>query len=93
MHMYQASHSDNEVKIYAASKKCSFQRAYKNTVVMYQIINAIGRISKGSRKGIFSLRSTSGSCATSTKGKLKVLREHYERLGTESVHDQFDDSW
>ena len=52
-----------------------------------------GRTSIGSRKGIASLRSTSGSCVTSTKGKLEVLREHYERLGTASVDDQFDDSW
>ena len=52
----------------------------------------VGRTSKGSRKGTASLKSTSGSCVTSTKGKLEVLREHYERLGTEYVDDQFDDS-
>jgi len=39
------------------------------------------------------LRSTTGSCVNSTKGKLDVLREHHERLGTASVDDQFDDSW
>ena len=33
----------------------------------------VGRTSKGSRKGIASLRSTSGSCVTSTKGKLEVF--------------------
>ena len=33
----------------------------------------VGRTSKGSRKGIASLRSTSGSCVTSTKEKLEVL--------------------
>ena len=42
----------------------------------------VGRTSKVSRKGIASFRSTSGSCETSTKGKLEVLCEHYERLGT-----------
>ena len=52
----------------------------------------VGRTLKGNRKGIVSLKSTSGSCVTSTKGKL-VLQEHYERLGTASVDDQFDDSW
>ncbi len=51
----------------------------------------VGSTSKGSRKGIASLGSTLGSCVTSTKGKLEVLREHYERLGTASVDDQFDD--
>ena len=53
----------------------------------------VGRTSIGSRKGIASLRSTSGSCVTSTKEKLEVLCEHYERLGTASVDDQFDNSW
>ena len=53
----------------------------------------VGRTSKGNRKGIVSLKSTSGSCVTSAKGKLEVLQEHYERLGTASVDDQFDDSW
>ena len=37
----------------------------------------VGRTPKGSRKGIASLRSTSGSCEISTMGKLEVLREHY----------------
>ena len=53
----------------------------------------VGRTPKGSRKGIASLRSTSGSCVTSIKGKLEVLREHYERLDTALLDDQFDDSW
>ena len=53
----------------------------------------VGRTSKGNRKGIVSLKSTSGSCATCKKGKSEVLQEHYERLGTASVDDQFDDSW
>ena len=39
--------------------------------------------SKGSRKGIASLRNRSGSCVTSTEGNLEVLREHYERLRTD----------
>ena len=40
---------------------------------------SVGRTSKGNRKGIFSLKSTSGSCVTSTKGKLEVLQEHYTK--------------
>ncbi len=39
------------------------------------------------------MRSTPGSCATSTKENLEVLCEHYERLGTASVDDQFDGNW
>ncbi len=38
------------------------------------------------------MRSTPGSCAISTKGNLEVLCEHYERLGTASVDDQFGGS-
>ena len=38
----------------------------------------VGRTLKGNCKGIVSLKSTSGSCVTSTKGKLEVLQEHYE---------------
>ena len=37
--------------------------------------------------------SISGSRVTSTKGNLELLREHYERLGTPLLDDQFDDSW
>ncbi len=53
----------------------------------------VGRTSKGNRKGIVSLKRTSGSSVISTKGKIEELQEHYERLGRASVHDQFDDSW
>ena len=35
------------------------------------------------------LACTSGSCVI---GTMKVLREHYERLGTASLDDQFDES-
>ena len=39
----------------------------------------VGRTSKGNRKGIVSLKSTSGSCVTSAKGKLEVLHTVAER--------------
>ena len=39
------------------------------------------------------MRSNPGSCVTSTKENLEVLCEHYERLSTASVDDQFDGSW
>ena len=63
---------------------------YKNRKEFWAFV---GRTSKGSCKGIASLRSTSGSCVTSTKEELEVLCELYERLGTASVDDQLDDSW
>ena len=47
----------------------------------------VGRTSKDSCKRIASLRSTSDSCVTSTKGKLEVVHEHYERLGMRPVDD------
>ena len=35
----------------------------------------------------------SGVSVSSTKGKLKVLQSHYQRLGSCSVDDAFDDNW
>ena len=39
----------------------------------------------------FALRNDSGVSVTSTKGKLKVLQSHDQRLGSCSVDDAFDD--
>ena len=50
----------------------------------------VGRRTKG-RKG--GLRNDSGVSVTSTKGKLKVLQSHYQRLGSCSVDDAFDGNW
>ena len=52
----------------------------------------VGRTSKGHRKGFAALRSTSSSCVSTTKGKLEVVREHYEGLVIASLDDQFDDA-
>ena len=51
------------------------------------------RRTKGKRKGITALRNSSGVSVNSTKGKLEVLKRHYQQLGTCSVDTAFDDSW
>ena len=53
----------------------------------------IGRRTKGRKGGVEALRNDSGVSVTSTKGKLKVLQSHYQRLGACSVDDAFDDNW
>ena len=53
----------------------------------------VGRRTKSKRKNIASLRSDSGVSVTSTKGKLNILQKHYEKLGSMSVDDDFDDDW
>ena len=50
----------------------------------------VGRRTKG---GVEALRNDSGVSVTSTKGKLKVLQSHYQRLGSCSVDDAFDGNW
>ena len=53
----------------------------------------MGRRTKGRKGGVEALRNDSGVSVTSTKGKLKVLQSHYQRLGSCSVDDAFDDNW
>ena len=52
----------------------------------------VGRRTKGRKGGVEALRNDSGVSVTSTKGKLKVLQSHYQRLGSCSVDDDFDDN-
>ena len=49
----------------------------------------VGRRTKGKRRGITALRNNAGVSVTSTKGKLEVLKRHYQH----SVDTAFDDSW
>ena len=53
----------------------------------------VGRRTKGKRRGVSALRNSAGVSVTSTKGKLEVLKRHYQQLGTCSVDTAFDDSW
>ena len=53
----------------------------------------VGRRTKSKRKNIASLRNDSGVSVTSTKGKLSILQQHYQKLGSVSVDDDFDDDW
>ena len=47
----------------------------------------VGRRTKGRKGGVEALRNDSGVSVTSTKGKLKILQSHYQRLGSCSVDD------
>ena len=53
----------------------------------------VGRRTKGRKGGVEALRNDSGVSVTSTKGKLKVLQSHYQRLGSCSVDEAFDGNW
>ena len=48
------------------------------------------RRTKGRKGGVEALRNDSGVSVTSTKG---VLLSHYQRLGSCSVDDAFDNNW
>ena len=49
----------------------------------------VGRRTKGRKGGVEALRNDPVTC---TKGKLKVLQSYYQRLGSCSVDDAFDDN-
>ena len=54
----------------------------------------VGRRTKCRKKGISSLRNESGVSVSSTRGKLRVLQGHYQRLGScTSVDGAFDVCW
>ena len=48
---------------------------------------------KCKNKTISSLKSESGISVSSTKGKLQILQQHYQLLGTSMVDSAFDDEW
>ena len=45
-----------------------------------EFLSFVGRRTKGRKGGVEALRNDSGVSVTSTKGKLKVLQSHYQRL-------------
>ena len=49
--------------------------------------------SKGKKKNIAPLKNKGGISVTSMRGKLQILRSHYERLGKVSEGSDFDDNW
>ena len=53
----------------------------------------VSKRTKGRKKGISSLRNEAGGSVSNTKGKLQVLQGHYQRLGSSSVDEAFDDCW
>ena len=53
----------------------------------------VGRRTKCKNKTIYSLKSEAGISVSSTKGKLQILKQHYQLLGTNMVDSAFDDKW
>ena len=53
----------------------------------------VSRRTRGKKKNIASLRNAEGVSVTSTKGKLEVLRKHYQRLGSISLDSDFNEDW
>ena len=57
-----------------------------------QFWSFVGRRTKCKNKTISSLKSDSGISVSSTKGKLQILQQHYQLLGTSVVDSAFDDN-
>ena len=53
----------------------------------------VGRRTKCKNKTISSLKSEAGISVSSTKGKLQILKQHYQILVTSVVDSAFDDEW
>ena len=58
-----------------------------------QFWSFVGRRTKCKNKTISSLKSEAGISVSSTKGKLQILLQHYQLLGTSAVDSAFDDEW
>ena len=58
-----------------------------------QFWSFVGRRTKCKNKTISSLKSESGISVSSTKGKLQILQQHYQLLGTSMVDSAFDGEW
>ena len=58
-----------------------------------QFWSFVGRKTKCKNKTISSLKSEAGVSVSSTKGKLQILKQHYQLLGTSMVDSAFDDEW
>ena len=58
-----------------------------------QLWSFVGRSTKCKNKTISFLKSEPAICVSSTKGKLQILQQHYQLLGTSVVDSTFDDDW
>ena len=58
-----------------------------------QFWSFVGRRTKCKNKTIPSLKSEAGFFCISTKGKLQILQQHYQLLGTSVIDSTLDDEW
>ena len=63
----------------------------KNIKAFWKFVN--GSIKSSSKNRIETLKDSSGNSFTSHAGKVKILKSHYEKLGSELDMQSFDDSW
>ena len=53
----------------------------------------VGKRAKAKTYTIVALRYKTRVSVTSTKGKLRILQNHYQDLGKSSVNDMFNENW
>ena len=53
----------------------------------------MGRLKSSTKNKIETLTDDSGNSVSSHAGKVKILKSHYRKLGTELDVKSFDDSW
>ena len=58
-----------------------------------QFWSFVSRKSKGKKGSITSLRNASGISVSSVRGKLEILKKHYEDLGKMEIDNDFDEEW
>ena len=63
----------------------------KNIKAFWEFVN--GLVKSSAKNRIETLLDNSGNSVSSHSGKVKVLKSHYRKLGTELDAKSFDDSW
>ena len=58
-----------------------------------QFWSFVGRRTQCKNKNVSSLKSEARMSVSSTKGKLQILQQHYQLLGTSVVDSAVDDEW
>ena len=63
----------------------------KNIKAFWKFVN--GSIKSSAKNRIETLTDDSGNSCSSHTGKVKILKSHYKKLGSELDVKSFDDSW
>lgn len=68
------------------------EKANSDFEVNIEFLVFVGRITRAKKKGIAALKNSGGVSVTSTKGKLEVVHNHYQKSGSCSVDSAFNDT-